>query len=119
MEKFDVVIIGSGPGGYVAAIRAAQLGLKTAIVEKDKDIAKAIEQDRKKAKDAHEALAKIMDTKPRDVAFEEIYKTVHDNAPKEMIKGKQLSHDDLYHVVLIGALYLLYRGGRLLETRPA
>ena len=31
---FDVVIIGSGPGGYVAAIRAAQLGLKTAIVEK-------------------------------------------------------------------------------------
>jgi dihydrolipoamide dehydrogenase len=32
--SFDVVIIGSGPGGYVAAIRAAQLGLKTAIVEK-------------------------------------------------------------------------------------
>jgi dihydrolipoamide dehydrogenase len=37
-EKFDVVIIGSGPGGYVAAIRAGQLGLKTAIVEKDKDL---------------------------------------------------------------------------------
>jgi dihydrolipoamide dehydrogenase len=35
-EMFDVVIIGSGPGGYVAAIRAAQLGLKTALVEKDK-----------------------------------------------------------------------------------
>jgi dihydrolipoamide dehydrogenase len=34
-ETFDVVIIGSGPGGYVAAIRAGQLGLKTAIVEKD------------------------------------------------------------------------------------
>jgi dihydrolipoamide dehydrogenase len=34
MADFDVVIIGSGPGGYVAAIRAAQLGLKTAIVEK-------------------------------------------------------------------------------------
>ena len=33
-EKFDVVIIGSGPGGYVCAIRCAQLGLKTAIVEK-------------------------------------------------------------------------------------
>ncbi len=33
---FDVVIIGSGPAGYVAAIRAAQLGLKTAIVERDK-----------------------------------------------------------------------------------
>src|SRR6187402_2293818 len=31
---FDVIIIGSGPGGYVAAIRAAQLGFKTAIVEK-------------------------------------------------------------------------------------
>lgn len=35
-ETFDVVIIGSGPGGYVAAIRAGQLGLKTALVEKDK-----------------------------------------------------------------------------------
>ncbi|HEX8181436.1 MAG TPA: dihydrolipoyl dehydrogenase [Pyrinomonadaceae bacterium] len=35
-EQFDVTIIGSGPGGYVAAVRAGQLGLKTAIVEKDK-----------------------------------------------------------------------------------
>jgi dihydrolipoamide dehydrogenase len=34
MEKFDVVIIGSGPGGYVAAIRCAQLGMKTALVER-------------------------------------------------------------------------------------
>ncbi len=33
--NFDVVIIGSGPGGYVTAIRAAQLGFKTAIVERD------------------------------------------------------------------------------------
>ncbi len=33
-EKYDVVVIGGGPGGYVAAIRAAQLGLKTACVEK-------------------------------------------------------------------------------------
>jgi dihydrolipoamide dehydrogenase len=33
-EKFDVVVIGSGPAGYVAAIRAAQLGLKTACIEK-------------------------------------------------------------------------------------
>lgn len=33
--SFDLVVIGSGPGGYVAAIRAAQLGLRTAIVEKD------------------------------------------------------------------------------------
>ena len=38
MDKFDVIIIGSGPGGYVAAIRAAQLGLKTAIIEKDKEL---------------------------------------------------------------------------------
>ncbi len=34
METFDVVVIGSGPGGYVSAIRAAQLGLKVAIVER-------------------------------------------------------------------------------------
>ncbi len=33
-ESFDVIVIGAGPGGYVAAIRAAQLGLKTACVEK-------------------------------------------------------------------------------------
>lgn len=36
MSKFDVVVIGSGPAGYVAAIRAAQLGLKTACIEKAK-----------------------------------------------------------------------------------
>ncbi|GAB5507722.1 MAG: hypothetical protein Rhirs2KO_28850 [Rhizobiaceae bacterium] len=34
-ESYDVIIIGAGPGGYVAAIRAAQLGLKTAIVERE------------------------------------------------------------------------------------
>jgi dihydrolipoamide dehydrogenase len=34
MESFDLAVIGSGPGGYVAAIRAAQLGMKTAIIEK-------------------------------------------------------------------------------------
>lgn len=34
-EIFDVVVIGAGPGGYVAAIRAAQLGLRTAVIEKD------------------------------------------------------------------------------------
>ena len=33
--NFDIIIIGSGPGGYVCAIRAAQLGFKTAIVERD------------------------------------------------------------------------------------
>ena len=33
--KYDLVVIGSGPGGYVAAIRSGKLGLKTAIVEKD------------------------------------------------------------------------------------
>lgn len=37
-DNFDVVIIGAGPGGYVAAIRAGQLGLKTALVEKDKKL---------------------------------------------------------------------------------
>lgn len=35
-ESFDLIVIGSGPGGYVAAIRGAQLGMKTAIVERDK-----------------------------------------------------------------------------------
>ena len=36
IQKYDVVVIGGGPGGYVAAIRAAQLGLKVSIIEKDK-----------------------------------------------------------------------------------
>jgi len=35
IEKFDIVILGGGPGGYVAAIRAAQLGLKTAVIERE------------------------------------------------------------------------------------
>src|SRR5699024_5191512 len=34
MSTYDVAVIGSGPGGYVAAIRCAQLGMKTAIIEK-------------------------------------------------------------------------------------
>ena len=34
-SAYDCIVIGSGPGGYVAAIRAAQLGMKTAVVEKD------------------------------------------------------------------------------------
>ena len=37
-ESFDVIVIGSGPGGYVAAIRCAQLGLKTACIEKEKEL---------------------------------------------------------------------------------
>ena len=37
-NKFDVVVIGSGPGGYVCAIRLAQLGFKTAIIEKYKSL---------------------------------------------------------------------------------
>jgi dihydrolipoamide dehydrogenase len=35
MPSYDCIVIGSGPGGYVAAIRAAQLGMKTAVIEKD------------------------------------------------------------------------------------
>ena len=37
-STFDVVVIGAGPGGYVAAIRCAQLGLKTACVEKEQKL---------------------------------------------------------------------------------
>ena len=33
--KFDLIVLGSGPGGYVTAIRASQLGLKTAVIEKE------------------------------------------------------------------------------------
>ena len=33
--EYDVIVVGSGPGGYVTAIRASQLGLKTAVVEKE------------------------------------------------------------------------------------
>src|SRR5450755_807425 len=36
MDTYDVIVVGAGPGGYVCAIRASQLGLKTAIVERDR-----------------------------------------------------------------------------------
>ena len=35
MSKYDVIVLGSGPGGYVTAIRASQLGFKTAVIEKE------------------------------------------------------------------------------------
>ena len=38
MQEFDLVVIGSGPGGYTGAIRAAQLGMKVACVEKRKTL---------------------------------------------------------------------------------
>ena len=38
MEQFDLIVIGSGPGGYVCAIRAAQLGLKVCCVEKSQTL---------------------------------------------------------------------------------
>ncbi|WP_253300220.1 dihydrolipoyl dehydrogenase [Wolbachia endosymbiont of Chironomus riparius] len=38
MDKYDIAVIGSGPGGYIAAIRAAQLGFKTAIIEKEENL---------------------------------------------------------------------------------
>ena len=34
-QSFDIIVIGGGPGGYVAAIRAAQLGMRVAIVERE------------------------------------------------------------------------------------
>ena len=34
MKQYDIVVLGAGPGGYVAAIKASQLGAKTAIIEK-------------------------------------------------------------------------------------
>src|ERR1700755_3146380 len=37
-NQFDLVVIGSGPGGYTGAIRAAQLGFKTAVIEKDRTL---------------------------------------------------------------------------------
>ncbi|WCR54124.1 MAG: Dihydrolipoyl dehydrogenase [Wolbachia endosymbiont of Ctenocephalides orientis wCori] len=38
MQEYDIAVIGSGPGGYIAAIRAAQLGFKTAIIEKEQNL---------------------------------------------------------------------------------
>ena len=35
MSKYDVIVLGSGPGGYVTAIRSSQLGFKTAVIEKE------------------------------------------------------------------------------------
>jgi dihydrolipoamide dehydrogenase len=35
MNKYDIIVLGSGPGGYVTAIRASQLGFKTAVIEKE------------------------------------------------------------------------------------
>ena len=38
MADFDLIVIGAGPGGYVAAIRAAQLGMKVACIEKEETL---------------------------------------------------------------------------------
>ena len=68
-EQFDVIVIGSGPGGYVAAIRTAQLGLKTACVEKGETLggtclnvgcipSKALLESSEKFEDANHEFAK-------------------------------------------------------------
>ena len=68
-EQFDVIVIGAGPGGYVAAIRAAQLGLKTACVEKGETLggtclnvgcipSKALLESSEKFEDANHEFAK-------------------------------------------------------------
>ena len=44
MSDFQVTVIGGGPGGYVSAIRAAQLGLKTALIEKDGEKYQSVNQ---------------------------------------------------------------------------
>ena len=36
-KSYDLIVLGAGPGGYVAAIRAAQLGMKVAVIEKSKN----------------------------------------------------------------------------------
>ena len=42
MEDFDLIVIGAGPGGYVAAIRAAQLGMKVACIEKEPSLGELV-----------------------------------------------------------------------------
>ena len=76
-EKFDVIVIGSGPGGYVAAIRCAQLGMKTACVEKRKTLggtclnigcipSKALLSSSEKFEEAEKEFAHIgIETKPK------------------------------------------------------
>ena len=76
-DKFDVIVIGSGPGGYVAAIRCAQLGLKTACVEKNKTLggtclnigcipSKALLHDSEKFEDAEHHMGDMgIDVKPK------------------------------------------------------
>ena len=46
MTNFDIAVIGSGPGGYVAAIRAAHLGFKIACIEKDTSFGRNLPQCR-------------------------------------------------------------------------
>src|SRR4029453_11341568 len=49
-SKFDIVVVGSGPGGYVGAIRAAQLGMKVAVVEKENVGGRCLNEARPPAK---------------------------------------------------------------------
>ncbi len=46
MASYDLVVIGTGPGGYVCAVRAAQLGMKVAVVEKNADVRRHLPQRR-------------------------------------------------------------------------
>src|SRR5215472_13896106 len=79
-ESYDVIIIGSGPGGYVAAIRAAQLGMKTACIDKRSSPggtclnigcipSKALLQSSEKFEEANHALA-VHGIKPGKVEFD-------------------------------------------------
>ena len=93
-KEYDLVILGGGTGGYVAAIRAAQLGLKTAIVEKEKLGGTCLHKGCIPSK-ALLRSAEVYSTVKRSEEFGVMTNDVSLNFPKVQERKKQLLHSSI------------------------
>ncbi len=125
-DKYDCIVIGSGPGGYVAAIRAAQLGLKTAVVEKNNTGGRCLNEACIPAKAilrVAEVMQEVQHAKsfgisPGDVSFDYAGATKHRDKVIKTLTGGVGMLFEKNKIDLIDGLRLGHRRRQRQDRRP-